>query len=122
MFLIQQITSEPRQTQELILADGSLVSLSIYFIPMQYGWFITNLTFNDFVLNGVRITNSPNILFQFHNQIPFGLACFSKANREPSFQDDFSSGNSQLYILSQAEVDAYVEFLSGKVLARRRDK
>lgn len=113
MYLIQQITNDPYQTQDLVLPDGTVVSLTLYFIPMQYGWFITNLTYGNFVLNGVRISNSPNILYQFKNQIPFGLACFSKGNREPSLQDDFSSGASQLFILSAAEVQAYSEFLSG---------
>lgn len=74
---------------------------------MQFGWFFTNITYGSFVLNGLRITNLPNMLFQFQNKIPFGLACFSKANREPSLQDDFVSGNSKLYILTQAECEEY---------------
>lgn len=115
MFLIQQITSDALQKQTLILEDGTSLSLTIYFVPMQYGWFITNLTYQSFVLQGLRITNSPNMLYQFQNQIPFGLACFSQSNREPSQQQDFLSGASQLFILSQAEVIQYRELLSGEV-------
>jgi hypothetical protein len=112
MYLIPQITDDTLQTQSLILPDGSSLSLTIYFIPMQYGWFITNLTYGTFVLEGVRITNNPNILQQFKNQLPFGLACFSKSDREPSQQQDFSSGASKLYILTSDEVEEYSEFLS----------
>ena len=80
---------------------------------MQYGWFITSLVYGSFTLNGIRISNSPNILNQFRNQIPFGLACYSTNNREPMLQYDFSSGASILYILDQAETQEYADILSG---------
>lgn len=111
MYKIKQITNDPLQKQTLILPDGTSLSLTIYFVPLQYGWFITELIYQNFTLNGLRITNSPNMLFQFQNQIPFGLACFSTQNREPSQQNDFSSGASILYLLSAAEVAQYTELL-----------
>lgn len=111
MYLIPQITDAPLQTQTLVLADGSSLQMTIYFVPMQYGWFITELTYGSFTLNSLRITNNPNMLRQFKNQIPFGLACFSKADREPSQQADFLSGASKLYILSSNEVQEYEDFL-----------
>lgn len=114
MLLIKNITADTKQRQGLVLPDGSFVQITLYFIPMQLGWFITQLTYGDFVLNGLRITNSPNMLYQFKNQIPFGIACFSKDNREPSLLEDFSSGASQLYILTEEEVDEYARFLSGQ--------
>lgn len=113
MNIIQQITSAPFQQQVLILPDGTSMSMTLYFMPMQQGWFITNLTYKDFVINGLRITVSPNMLNQFRNQIPFGLACFSVDNREPSLQQDFSSGNASLYILTSDEVSEYARLLSG---------
>ena len=81
MFLIQQITNDPRQKQRLVLEDGTYLDIELYFVPMQYGWFVTSLTYGDFELTGLRITNSPNMLHQFKNKIPFGLACFSKNDR-----------------------------------------
>lgn len=112
MLLIQQLTSDPLQSQNLVLPDGSQLTLTIYFSPMQLGWFITSLIYGAFTLNGLRITNSPDMLYQFKNEIPFGLACFTKGNREPSQQQDFSSGASSLYILTSAEVEQYSEFLA----------
>ena len=79
---------------------------------MQRGGFINELRYGDFILYGVRITNSPNILYQFKNQIPFGLGCFSTANREPSLQDDFLTEQSRMYVLSELEVQQYTEFLA----------
>lgn len=111
-FLVQNITSDPLQSQSITLADGSVVSIEIYFRPMQYGWFINSLTYGDFTLNGLRITNSPDMLYQFKNILPFGLACISRSDREPSLQEDFSSGASNLYILTAEDVEAYSEFIS----------
>lgn len=112
MKLMQQVTSDTRQKQSITLPDGSIVQLSIYFMPMQYGWFIDELIYGDFILKGLRITNSPNMLRQWKNKLPFGLACISKANREPMLQEDFSSGNSKIYLLSEEEVQAYEDYLS----------
>jgi hypothetical protein len=115
MFQIQNLTSDSRQKQTLVLPDGSQIQISIYFVPMQFGWFITSLIYKDFTLNNLRISNSPNMLHQFRNQIPFGLACFSAQNREPSLSDDFSSGASKLFVLDANEVNYYAELLSGQV-------
>lgn len=107
MNLIQNVTSNSFQQQTLILDDGSSLLLQMYFMPMQYAWVITKLVYKDFVLNGQRIVVSPNMLQQYRNEIPFGLACFSQNNREPTQQLDFSSGAAKLYILSSTEVEAY---------------
>lgn len=115
MLRVTSITNDPYQKQTLFLPNGQSVVLFLYFRPMQFGWFIPELRYQDFVIKGLRITNSPNMLFQFMNQIPFGLACYSKENREPTLQDDFSSGNSVLYILTEDECQAYLEFVRGQV-------
>lgn len=53
------------------------------------------------------------MLRQWKNKIPFGLACYSVQNREPSQQQDFSSGTSKLYILNAIEVQQYEQLLAG---------
>jgi len=113
MYLIQQITDSPSQEQSLLLYNGNTLTLDLYFNETQQGWF-ANLIYNNFVLNGIRITVSPNMLNQFRNQIPFGLGCFTKLLREPSLQQDFLTNNFQLYILDQTEVDDYNQILSSK--------
>lgn len=115
MFQIQHLTQDARQKQTLVLPDGTQIRIELYFVPMQLGWFITELTYGDFTLSGLRISNSPNMLHQFRNQLPFGLACFSAQEREPSQQEDLQSGATKLYILTAAEVEAYTEYLSGQI-------
>lgn len=112
MNLITQVTDAPLQKQTLVLGDGTSFTMTMYFVPLQSGWFITELSYGtNFILRGLRITNSVNMLNQFRNLIPFGLGCISTANREPSQQQDFSSGNSKLYILSEIETTEYAEIL-----------
>lgn len=111
MNLINTLTSYPLQQQTFVLPDGTTFSMSIYYVPMQNGWFITNLTYQSFTVNSIRITNNANMLYQWRNLLPFGLACFSPSQREPSQQQDFVSGASSLYVLTAAEVEAYAAFL-----------
>lgn len=117
MLQVNGITTDSLQEQTLLLPDGTGIVMTLYFMPMQYCWLIQSLVYGDFQLNGLRICNNPNMLRQFINQIPFGLACYTTGNREPTQQQDFQSGNSILYLLTADEVAQYEEFLSGKVLS-----
>lgn len=117
MYQIQQITTDPTQTQTLILPDGSQAVLTIAYYPQQYAWFILELSYQSFTLNGMQITANPNMLNQWRNSLPFGLGCFVAGNREPTQQQDFASGAAQLYLLSAAEVAEYATFLSAGVTA-----
>ncbi len=112
MYLIQQITTAPLQQKSLILYNGNILSIVLNYLDSQQGWFINNLIYQDFVLNGTRITVNPNILNQFKNKLPFGLGCFTTLSREPTLQQDFSSNNFKLYILDQREVNTYNQLLS----------
>lgn len=117
MNLISAVTDNTLQQQTLVLADGTTFTMTMYYIPMQYGWFITSLTYGSFAINGMRICVSPNLLYQFQNQIPFGLACFSNVGgREPTQQQDFSSGAFSLYILSQVECQQLRAYIQGGAL------
>lgn len=113
MNLIQSISEDTLQHMNVPLADNSFASLTLYFIPMQQCWVIQNLTYANFAINNLRISNSPNMLLQFMHQIPFGIACFSQGDREPSLQQDFSSGASKLFLLTKADCELYVGFLTG---------
>lgn len=112
MYQIQQITADPVQTSTLVLPDGSTITFAIRFRSMQFGWFIDELSQNNFKVQGLRISVSPNILRQFKGSINFGLAVFTTLSREPTQAEDFSSGNFKLYILTAAEVEEYENFLT----------
>jgi hypothetical protein len=113
MFPINNITANALQTQTLVLPSGQSFSITMYYKPMQFGWFFTNITYKTFTLNSMRIVNNPNLLYQWQDLLPFGLCCFSPSQREPTQQQDFSSGASNLYILTAAEVAAYATYIQG---------
>lgn len=115
MYAVDNIVANAKQKQTLVLPGGDLIDFSMFYVSAQLGWYIRELKYINFVLNGMRITNSPNMLHQYRNQIPFGIACFSDQNREPTQQKDFLSGASKIYILTADEVATYAGILSGEV-------
>lgn len=112
MYLIQQITSDPTQSQTLILSNGQQMNFTITYAAQQYAWFIVSLTYQSFILQGMQITANPNMLQPWRNFLPFGLGCFVNGNREPTQIQDFQSGAAQLYILTAAEVAQYSAMLA----------
>lgn len=114
MLLIKELTSEPKQRHTILLPTGEQVVLTLEYKPMQLGWFIQQIAFNDWEANNLRVVTSPNMLHQFKNQIPFGLACFVSDGHEPSLLEDFSAARAQLFVLTSDEATLYEEFLSGQ--------
>jgi hypothetical protein len=108
VLIIENWTSNALQQQGITLSDGSVLQLEIYFREQQQGWFITSLTWSatGFTVTGLRVTNNINILQQWKNILPFGLACVTSDGVEPSNIQDFSSGNSVLYVLEIADLQA----------------
>jgi hypothetical protein len=112
MYIVNSLTDDPVQIQNLVLYDGSVLNFQMRWIPRQLIWVFDSMTWGTgFNNNGMRVYNSPNMLRQWKNLLTFGLACVTTANREPSLQADFSSGNSTIYILNSAEVQVYEAIL-----------
>ncbi len=110
---ITQITDDPKQSMILILPDGSSTEVHIEYKTMQQGWFISSLIYKTFIVQGLRIVTSPNMLYQFKNQIPFGLACFVQQDDEPTQLQDFSSGRATLFLLDSVDLAAFEGLLVG---------
>jgi hypothetical protein len=113
MYDVQQITNFAKQTQSLLFPDGTAISLTLEYKPMQYGWFITKLVYGTFQLQNIRIVISPNFLYQYKNQIPYGIGCSSKDGVEPVNQQDFNSGRCRLFILNSDEVKQLGAYING---------
>lgn len=114
MYLIQGITEDARQRHSVLLPDNTTLLMTLVYRELQQGWFIDELTYLDFTLGLMRVTNHPNMLHQYKNILPFGLACFSEDGREPMVQGDFASSQSNLYILSAEEVALVTEHFKGE--------
>jgi hypothetical protein len=70
----------------------------------QYSWYM-DLIYGDWELNGYQVVLHPNILRQFRNQIPFGIAFVSTDGIEPVLESDFADDRVSMYILNSSEVE-----------------
>lgn len=112
MNIINGISNAPAQVTAITLDDGSRVTLSLYFRPQQNGWFYdiswpgsTELPV-PFLNQNRRLVAAGNMLRQFLNVIPFGLACFTVDNTDPMTQACLSDGSVQLVLLNSLDVQA----------------
>jgi len=103
MKTIDGITDQPNQVMSVTLADGSRMKLSMFYVVQQRGWF-ADLTWQDFTLNGFRLVSSPNLLRQWQEIIPFGLAITTTEQGDPQNVTDFADGRSTLVLLDEADV------------------
>lgn len=104
MRLIEGITDQPKQQTTLTLLDGSKVTLYLQYKPNQTGWFFDVQWGSNPAINGQRLVASPNVLRQYINTIPFGIACMTDGNVDPLNQEDFADSTAQLYLLEGADI------------------
>lgn len=114
---MQQITdlsSDAKQTFKIQIEDGKLATFKLYYSDNQIGWFL-DVEYEGVVSKGLRLTNNPNVLSAYLNLIRVGLACQVTDGQEPYFQNDFTSGRVNLYILTEAEAILVKEEIYAKV-------
>ncbi len=103
MNLIDNLSSEANQLTRLILPDGTQVDFNLIYRPTIGRWML-NVSRGTFSVDGLNICVFPNLLSQWRELIPFGLACVTTDGADPVYIDDFSSGRAQLFLLTQDEV------------------
>ena len=101
--LINNLTNFADQVTIVQLPDGTTFDFEIIYHGATERW-IMNVTYGDFVVNGVGICCLPNLLRQWVNIIPFGIACVADNAVDPFNIDDFSSGRVLLYVLTPADI------------------
>lgn len=112
MNILNGITDQPTQVMGIVLADGSRVTLTLYFRPQQNGWFYdiqwpgSAAVITPFTVQNRRLVAAANLLRQFLNVIPFGIACFTVDNMDPLTQGCLSDGTVTLTLLNQDDVAA----------------
>ena len=107
MQIITGITDAPKQAISIPLPDGSSFSLALTFVAQQAGWFFDvaySTATISFQANGSRLCASPNILRQYQNVIPFGIACLCAGNVEPTTLTAFSDGTITFLLLDASDI------------------
>lgn len=112
--LIGNLTNFADQLTNLQLADGSVASMELIFQGATERW-IMNITYGTFIANGIGVCCYPNLLRQWREILPFGLACTSNNQTDPFNINDFASGRVLMYILTQADITAIETTVFGGV-------
>lgn len=114
MYRIQNFTADAKQRMNVQLPDGTTFLIRLSYSDTQHGWYIVELTYGTFTLNGIRLVNAQNLLRQWRTQLPFGLFVTTPNSREALLVSDLASGSTNIYVLTAAEVAAYESYISGR--------
>lgn len=106
MKIVSGIVAQPKQQFNLTLDDGSIVSMYLEFCSQQLGWFFDIAWGENFLIRGVRLVASPNLLRSYQHIIPFGLGVLTKGNVEPMTLPALNDGTTTVYLLDAADVAA----------------
>ena len=100
---LTEITDEANQEHIVKVITGELFTLQLFYLHRNESW-QANIIYNDNTINGIKINQSVNILRQYKNILPFGIACYSDYNTDPFLLEDFAQNNYFLGILTADEV------------------
>ena len=115
MKVLDGIRATGQQKFSTAADNGDQIEITLYFLSASQSWKM-DLVYGDFELKGNRVYNSPNMLCQYTNIIPFGLACTVEDGGEPFLVNDFSSRRCELLVLTAAEVQEIESaFMDGTV-------
>lgn len=103
MRLINSLSDAADQLVTISLDDGSTVQMEFFYRAGAQRWFM-DIVHSSITLRGYGLTQGPNILRQWRNIIPFGIAVQSVDLIDPIQADDFQTGRVSIYVLNAAEV------------------
>ena len=83
---------------------GATIELSLNFHSAASEWFF-NLTFGDIEINGMKLYNSLNVLWEYEKILTFGMAVIVSDGGEPFLINDLSGGRVQIAILTDDEAE-----------------
>ena len=106
MVRVTSITDDYQQRHILPIAGFStLCYFTMEFSVNLNAWFFS-LEYGEFAINGNQLVVSENLLRQWANKLPFGLAVTTKSRIDPVTVDAFSTGEASLYITTADDVAA----------------
>lgn len=104
MIFIDRISNAPKQSYTLNGPNNEQIKFFLWYAPSQQTWFFS-IQYLDITIRGLQFVVGPNILRNYRNLIPFGLAVTSIDGLDPLYISDFTVGRISAFLLSQAEVD-----------------
>ncbi len=90
-------------------SNGDVITIVLIYQSSTRNWKM-DIDWDSFQLRGQRIYSSPNLLIQYQNIIPFGMAVITNGSGDPFLINDFSSRRADMFILTPAEVEQVNNF------------
>lgn len=103
MLYINKVTADAQQQLTLTGIAGVLIGMTLRFMPRPQRW-IMGLTYNTTSIQGEAVVTSANMIRQFKNNVPFGIACLRADGLDPYTINDFANQTANLYLLDAADV------------------
>lgn len=113
MVAIDNLSNDAFQTTSVVLSDGTKVILNLSYLPAIQRWTVDIIYGESFIVHGINLTIHPNILRNWRNLLPFGLACTTIDGADPFNVEDFSSHRATLYMLASEDVVQIEESIFG---------
>lgn len=116
MIQIPNLSNSANQQVSILLADKTLVTLTLVFRPRIQRWtFNVSYNNNSKVANGFMLCTHPNILRAYRGTWPFGLAVTSTDGADPFRIDDFVSGRIVLFVLDNTAGVGDVDYVEANI-------
>lgn len=100
---LNNLTNDADQLVTFQLPDGSLAQMEFIYRSGTQRWAL-NLNHPLLTLNGYNLVVSPNILRQWKNLVPFGIAILSTTGLDPMNPNDLVDGTILVEMLDASEV------------------
>jgi hypothetical protein len=105
MLLINSLTNNAMQQFSLTGIPGIEINVVLRFMPRVQIWNM-DISYGDFIAQGIPVVCSPNLLRQWRSIIPFGIGCTNVYKLDPYTINDFADASSNLLLLNSADVAA----------------
>lgn len=103
MTQIDNLTNFSVQETALLLEDGTSAIMGLVFNGATQRW-VMSMQYGTKTINSIGLCTYPNMLRQWKNIFPFGIAVATSDQTDPFTVDDFISGRVKVYLLNAADV------------------
>lgn len=100
---ITELTNDAKQAYTIIGENGEQIPFNLYYYETQQSWYF-DISYGNTIINGLKLTNFPNILRQWKHILPFGLGCTVTDGFDPYYIDDFVTSRVKVYLLNSSDV------------------
>lgn len=104
MLYLNALTNDASQLISLTGIPGKQIRMTLQFMPRIQQW-VMGVSLGDFTANGIAVVSSVNLLRQWRNEIPFGIAVIRSDGLDPYTIDDFVNQLTNMYLLNADDVE-----------------